>query len=77
MPETLSKYYSSDYYSINREKIGHCLIYFSKKQPISLTKALKLLFLLDETSVKETGVPITWLDYYAWERGPVANDVYE
>jgi len=41
-----------------------------------MTKALKLLYLIDETSIKETGSPITWLDYKVWEMGPVAIDIY-
>lgn len=58
-------------------KIGNILIYFSENAaPLSLTKALKLLFLLDETSVKETGVPVTWLDYKVWRLGPVAKQIY-
>ena len=41
-----------------------------------MTKTLKLLYILDETSIKETGSPVTWLDYKVWENGPVAIDVY-
>lgn len=54
------------------DKIGNVLVYFSENIPnLCLTKAIKLLFLLDETSMKETGVPVTWLDYKAWKFGPV------
>lgn len=25
----------------------------------------------------ERGMPVTWFDYYAWEKGPVAREIYE
>lgn len=74
--------FKSSFYRVQREKLGNILIYISDRTKSnkgvypSLTKVLKLLYLIDETSVKKSGVPITWLDYYAWKRGPVASDVY-
>ncbi len=63
--------------SINNEKIGYILNYLSANiEYLSMTKALKLLYIIDETSIKETGSPITWLDYKVWEMGPVAVDIY-
>jgi uncharacterized phage-associated protein len=63
--------------SINNEKIGYILNYLSSHiEFLSMTKALKLLYIIDETSIKETGSPITWLDYKVWEMGPVAVDIY-
>lgn len=41
-----------------------------------MTKALKLLYLIDETAYTRTGVPVTWLDYKVWEMGPVAEELY-
>lgn len=41
-----------------------------------MTKSLKLLYIIDETSIKEIGSPITWLDYKVWGDGPVAIDIY-
>jgi len=41
-----------------------------------MTKALKLLYLIDENSYFQTGVSVTWLDYKVWEMGPVAEDLY-
>jgi len=43
---------------------------------LALTKALKLLYLIDEASVREIGSPITWLDHKVWKLGPVAVEVY-
>lgn len=58
-------------------KIGNLLNYLSTRIPhLSMTKALKLLYLIDETSYMRTGVPVTWLDYKVWEMGPVAEELY-
>lgn len=58
-------------------KIGNLLNYLSKQIPdLSMTKALKLLYLIDETSYMQTGVSVTWLDYKVWEMGPVAEELY-
>jgi uncharacterized phage-associated protein len=63
--------------SINNEKIGFVLNYLASNiSHLSMTKTLKLLYILDETSIKETGTPITWLDYKVWGEGPVAIDIY-
>lgn len=63
--------------SINNDKIGFVLNYFASNiQNLSMTKTLKLLNILDETSIKETGTPITWLGYKVWKMGPVTNDIY-
>jgi uncharacterized phage-associated protein len=62
---------------ILNNKIGNLLNYLSTRIPgISMTKALKLLYLIDETSYMRTGVPVTWLDYKVWEMGPVAEELY-
>ncbi|MFV8352313.1 Panacea domain-containing protein [Flavobacterium sp. XS1P32] len=62
---------------INNDKISNVLNYFASQiDYLSMTKTLKLLYILDETSIKETGTPVTWLDYKVWENGPVAIDVY-
>lgn len=58
-------------------KIGNLLNYLSNRIPeLSMTKALKLMYLIDETSYMRTGVPVTWLDYKVWEMGPVAEELY-
>jgi len=67
---------------IQNNKIGNILIYLSEQIrekysiDLYLTKTLKLLYLIDETSVKETGTPVTWLEYKVWENGPVAKDIH-
>lgn len=63
--------------TILNNKIGNLLCYLATQIPhLSLTKALKLLYIIDENSIKESGSPITWLDYKVWENGPVAEDIY-
>lgn len=42
-----------------------------------MTKALKLLYLIDETAYGRTGGPVTWMDYKVGEMGPVAEELHE
>lgn len=63
---------------VNKNKIGGILEYISFHIPnISLRKLLKIIYLIDEKAVEERAFPISWLDYYAWAKGPVAPEVYE
>ena len=58
-------------------KLGQTLIYLSKKAGLfTKTKALKLLYFLDEVSIKKYGVPFIGLKYEVWQFGPVAQDVF-
>lgn len=62
---------------VNISKVGLILWFLAKEiGNLSMTKALKLIYILDETSVKRVGSPLTWLDYYVWKHGPVATDLY-
>lgn len=61
----------------HENKIGSLLAYICFQLPqIHLRKLLKIVYLMDEKSVRERSIPLTWLDYYAWKKGPVAPDVY-
>lgn len=61
----------------NKEKNGALLAYISKNIPeINLRKLLKIVYLIDEKFMKLRGYPLTWFDYYAWAKGPVAPEVY-
>jgi uncharacterized phage-associated protein len=65
-------------FEANEEKIGVLLAYISSKtSELNLRKLIKLIFLIDEFYVKENGYPLTWLDYFAWEKGPVAPEIYD
>lgn len=63
---------------MNYIKIGSLLAYISSRiKDINLRKLIKLVYLIDEKSVCDRGIPITWLDYYVWKKGPVAPCIYE
>lgn len=62
----------------NANKIGALLEYICNQIPhIHLRKLLKVIYLMDEKSVQKRSFPLTWLDYYAWKKGPVAPCIYE
>jgi len=59
------------------DKTGNSMIFLSKEIPhISKTKMLKLLYLLDEFSIKNSGIPFLNLQYKAWKLGPVAEEIF-
>lgn len=59
------------------EKVGNALIYLSEHtEKPSKTKVLKLLYLLDEFSVKLRGYPMFGLTYKVWQLGPVCEEVF-
>ncbi len=59
-------------------KVGALLAYICSQIPhIHLRKLLKVIYLIDEKSVQMRAIPLTWLDYYAWKKGPVAPSVYD
>jgi uncharacterized phage-associated protein len=61
----------------NKDKIGNLMILLAERlSPLYHTKLIKLLYLIDETAVKDDGIPLTWLDYKVWQYGPVAPETY-
>ena len=61
----------------NRIKTGALLAYIANKVPeINMRKLLKIIYLIDERFMLLRGFPFTWLDYYVWEKGPVAPEIY-
>jgi uncharacterized phage-associated protein len=65
------------YTKVMQSKIGNLLNLLSvRTSRLSMTKALKLLYLIDESAVIRFGVPVTWLDYQVWEKGPVAKEIW-
>ncbi len=61
----------------NKEKICALMAYICKKMgEVRFKNMLKIIYFIDEKAVLTTGHPITWLDYYAWKKGPVPYDVY-
>ena len=67
----------SPYTKQELDKIGNAIIYLAEKIPnLSKTKLLKLIFLIEETSIKKYGLPIFNLPFLVWKYGPVAKDIY-
>ncbi len=63
--------------TVNMEKNGALLAYIAEKNPgIHLRKLLKMVYLIDEKFMEKRGFPLTWFNYLAWEKGPVAPEVY-
>lgn len=59
------------------EKIGNTVVYLSKNIPqLSKTKLLKLLYILDEVSIKKSGIPFLNLKYKVWKFGPVSEELF-
>lgn len=58
-------------------KVGNALIYLSENiLLLSKTKALKLLYILDEFSISQSGIPFFNLKYKAWKFGPVSEEIF-
>ena len=59
------------------EKIGNTVIYLSEHiSQLSKTKLLKLLYILDEISIKKCGLPFLNLKYKVWKFGPVSEELF-
>lgn len=59
------------------DKIGNTIIFLSNKMnDLNKTKILKLLFLLEEASIKKYGYPFFGVDFQIWKLGPVVKDIY-
>ena len=65
-------------YSRNQiDKLGNGLIYLIEKMGfLTKTTLLKLVYILDEYSVKKRGFPMFNLQYEIWKYGPVCQDLY-
>ncbi len=58
-------------------KIGNTIIYLSDRiSDLTKTKILKILFLLEEASIKKSGQPFIGIDFQLWKLGPVAKDLF-
>ncbi|MBN1573017.1 MAG: SocA family protein [Deltaproteobacteria bacterium] len=62
-----------------KEKRINAFLYFCRhtnERVLFQTKMYKLLFFLDFMNFKEVGKPVTDLEYYAWDKGPVPKKLY-
>lgn len=58
-------------------KIGNTLVYFAEHIPdLSKTKLLKMVYLLEETTVRKCARPFLNIDFEVWKLGPVAKDLF-
>jgi uncharacterized phage-associated protein len=70
MPTPLTKY--------QIDKIGNSIIYLGDNvSELSKTKLLKLLFLLEEQSIKQYGTPFFGIDFKIWQFGPVSQPIFD
>jgi uncharacterized phage-associated protein len=58
-------------------KLGNAIIFLCNEiQPLSKTKLLKIIYLIEETSVKRLGIPFFNIRFDVWKLGPVSKDLY-
>ena len=61
----------------DRDKFGNAVIYIASHcSNLSKTKLLKLLYFMEEYSVRRFHTPFLGLPYEVWQAGPVAKDVF-
>lgn len=61
----------------DKDKLGNAVVYIaSHTANLSKTKLLKLLYLMEEYSVRRFHTPFLGLPYEVWQAGPVAKDVF-
>lgn len=59
------------------DKIGNTIVFLSKEMAdLSKTKILKILFILEEASIKKYGYPFFGIDFQIWKLGPVVKDIF-
>jgi len=63
--------------NIAKEKRINAILYFCKHTKfLNETKLYKLLYFLDFLHFKEVGRPVTDLEYFAWDFGPVPKKLF-
>ena len=61
-----------------REKLIEAVKFFAQNtRKLGKTKLFKLLYFLDFTHFRDTGRPVTGLEYFAWPMGPVPTELFE
>ncbi len=59
------------------DKIGNTVVFLASHiHRASKTKLLKLLYILDEISIKKSGLPFLNLEYKVWKFGPVPSELF-
>lgn len=61
----------------DKEKLGNTVVYIaSHTKNLSKTKLLKLLYFIEEYSVRRFHTPFLGLPFEVWQAGPVVKDVF-
>ena len=61
----------------DKEKLGNTAVYIATHtKNLSKTKLLKLLYFMEEYSVRRFHTPFLGLPYEVWQAGPVVKDVF-
>lgn len=61
----------------DKEKLGNTVVYIaSHTSNLSKTKLLKLLYFMEEYSVRRFRTPFLGLPFEVWQAGPVVKDVF-
>ena len=70
--------FNTNFYTKSQiDKLGNAIIYLSNSiKPLYKTKLLKLIYLIEEVSVKKYGIPFFGFDFQLWRLGPVVKDVF-
>lgn len=59
------------------DKLGNTVVYLAERiKPLSKTKLLKLIYLIEEYAVRTYGLPFFNLDFSVWKLGPVSRDLF-
>lgn len=65
------------YSESEKSKLGNAIVYIAQRVPyLSKTKLLKLLYFMEEYSVRRFQTPFLGLTYEVWQAGPVPKDVF-
>ena len=69
---------SGDTYTKNQlDKLGNTLIFLCERvKPASKTHLIKLVFIIEEISIKRYGIPFFDLRFDLWRLGPVSKDLF-
>lgn len=59
------------------DKLGNTIIFLAEKMPsMTKTKLLKLIYIIEELSIKKYGTPFFDLKFDVWKLGPVSRDLF-
>ena len=59
------------------DKIGNSIVYLADKLGgLNKTKILKLLYILEEASIRKYGYPFFGVEFQLWKHGPVLKDIF-